>query len=78
MLIVVYIYVCIYACKINTAINQLLEVENEKEQVNSADLSIIEYDLCRNLLYVLVQGVITEDSLAVGMARLGQPSQMVG
>ncbi len=28
-------------------------------------------------LCLFVQGVVTEDSLAVGMARLGQPSQMV-
>mmetsp|Transcript_7785 Transcript_7785/g.11043 ORF Transcript_7785/g.11043 Transcript_7785/m.11043 type:complete len:103 (-) Transcript_7785:864-1172(-) len=40
--------------QVNTAIDQLLEVEAEKQQ-----------------------GVVSADSLAVGMARLGQPSQMI-
>jgi diphthine synthase len=39
---------------VNTAIEQLLEIENEKQL-----------------------GVVMESTLAVGMARLGQPTQQV-
>ena len=41
--------------QVNTAIEQLLEIEQEKKE-----------------------GVLSENSLAVGMARLGQPTQQVG
>lgn len=66
--------------KVNQAIGQLLEVEEEKQEVSYA-VYIFSFFASTNHVTLrkpfVLQGVITPSSLAVGMARLGQPTQKV-
>jgi diphthamide biosynthesis methyltransferase len=61
-------------------VEQLLEVEEEKKEVSAAGSLVIEIPANLSLLSylgLLQQGVLSRDTLAVGMARLGQPTQQV-
>ena len=61
---------------VNTAIEQLLEVEDNRNEVTSSFTSITSISSFFSFM-VRLKGVLNRNSPAVGMARLGQPTQMV-
>jgi hypothetical protein len=62
-------------------VEQLLEVEEDKKEVRAVTANMhtvgITFESNAHILFSLAQGVLSRDTLAVGMARLGQPTQQV-